>query len=160
MFVLGALQTLHGQALSFSIGHWSCLSLYPNSDFCWLETGLNSSCHSGLLVCDSAGLWKSGNCWLFCFFLKASTVSAPASPINRKSRPVSMSSLSMHSPTYDSNTMPSDTPKKRRAPLPPHVKPSDLSQTSSHPDGNQVCNAYVSLLFRFTFNIRPNLLSC
>ncbi|XP_026768205.3 cordon-bleu protein-like 1b isoform X1 [Pangasianodon hypophthalmus] len=75
---------------------------------------------------------------------QASTVSAPASPNNRKSRPVSMSSLGMHSPTYDSNTMPSDTPKKRRAPLPPHMKPSDLShqhsnsQTSSHPDGNQV----------------------
>ncbi|XP_053483158.1 cordon-bleu protein-like 1b isoform X2 [Ictalurus furcatus] len=75
---------------------------------------------------------------------QASTVSAPASPINRKSRPMSMSSLSMHSSTYDSNTMPSDTPKKRRAPLPPHMKPTDLnhqhsnSQTSSHPDGNQV----------------------
>ncbi|KAF5904155.1 cordon-bleu protein-like 1 isoform X3, partial [Clarias magur] len=71
---------------------------------------------------------------------QASTVSAPASPINRKSRPASMSSLSMHSPTYDSNTMPSDTPKKRRAPLPPQMKSFDLnnSQTSSHPDDNQV----------------------
>ncbi|TSK92860.1 Cordon-bleu protein-like 1 [Bagarius yarrelli] len=72
------------------------------------------------------------------------TVSAPASPINRKSRPVSMSSLNVQSSTYDSNTMPSDMPKKRRAPLPPHMKPPDLShmhgnfQTSSHPDGNQV----------------------
>ncbi|KAK3543573.1 hypothetical protein QTP70_023904 [Hemibagrus guttatus] len=75
---------------------------------------------------------------------QASTVSAPASPINRKSRPMSMSSISVHSSTYDSNTMPSDTPKKRRAPLPPQMTPSDLShmhsnsQTSSHPDGNQV----------------------
>lgn len=71
-------------------------------------------------------------------------MSAPASPINRKSRPVSMSSLNVQSQTYDSNTMPSDMPKKRRAPLPPHMKPPDLShmhsnsQTSSHPDGNQV----------------------
>ncbi|XP_027019962.1 cordon-bleu protein-like 1b isoform X1 [Tachysurus fulvidraco] len=75
------------------------------------------------------------------------TVSAPASPINRKSRPMSMSSLSMHSSTYDTNTMPSDTQKKRRAPLPPQMKPSDLShmhsnsQTSSHPDGNQVTSS-------------------
>ncbi|XP_058248358.1 cordon-bleu protein-like 1b isoform X2 [Hemibagrus wyckioides] len=75
---------------------------------------------------------------------QTSTVSAPASPINRKSRPMSMSSISMHSSTYDSNTMPSDAPKKRRAPLPPQMTPSDLShmhsnsQTSSHPDGNQV----------------------
>ncbi|KAF7709626.1 cordon-bleu protein-like 1b isoform X1 [Silurus meridionalis] len=75
---------------------------------------------------------------------QASTVSAPASPTNRKSRPMSMSSFSIHSSTYDSNTMPSDTPKKRRAPLPPQMQPSDLShnngnsQTISHADGNQV----------------------
>ncbi|XP_060786114.1 cordon-bleu protein-like 1b isoform X2 [Neoarius graeffei] len=75
---------------------------------------------------------------------QVSTVSAPASPTNRKSRPASMSSLSIQSSKYDSNTMPSDTPKKRRAPLPPHMNPSDLShqhsnsQTSSHPDDNQV----------------------
>lgn len=124
-----------------------------------------------LLIFSSAGvwlcaiLWKAGNyCSLFFFvsFLKTPTVSAPASPINRKSRPMSMSSLSMHSSTYDTNTMPSDTQKKRRAPLPPQMKPSDLShmhsnsQTSSHPDGNQVCSAYIILLFKFTFNIRAN----
>ncbi|KAL7881897.1 hypothetical protein AOLI_G00087460 [Acnodon oligacanthus] len=77
---------------------------------------------------------------------QASTVSAPASPVHRKQRPVSMSSLSTHSPTYDSNTMPSDTPKKRRAPLPPNMMPSDLSQNSNaqpstQQDGNQVTGA-------------------
>lgn len=72
------------------------------------------------------------------------TVSAPASPVHRKQRPVSMSSFSTHVPlSYDCNTMPSDTPKKRRAPLPPSMMsqsmPSDLSQTQTtvHPDGNQ-----------------------
>ncbi|XP_051566677.1 cordon-bleu protein-like 1b [Myxocyprinus asiaticus] len=75
------------------------------------------------------------------------TVSAPASPVHRRQRPVSMSSLSTYSPMYDSNTMPSDTPKKRRAPLPPCMMsqsmPTDLShhqgnaQTPAHPDGNQ-----------------------
>ncbi|XP_042587797.1 cordon-bleu protein-like 1 isoform X3 [Cyprinus carpio] len=71
------------------------------------------------------------------------TVSAPASPVHRKQRPVSMSSFSAHSPiTYDSNTMPSDMPKKRRAPLPPNMMsqsmPTDLGhQTAVHPDGSQ-----------------------
>uniref|UniRef100_A0A673KB00 Cordon-bleu protein-like 1 n=1 Tax=Sinocyclocheilus rhinocerous TaxID=307959 RepID=A0A673KB00_9TELE len=71
------------------------------------------------------------------------TVSAPASPVHRKQRSVSMSSFSAHSPiTYDSNTMPSDMPKKRRAPLPPNMMsqsmPTDLGhQTAVHPDGNQ-----------------------
>ncbi|XP_067300669.1 cordon-bleu protein-like 1b isoform X2 [Pseudorasbora parva] len=72
------------------------------------------------------------------------TVSAPASPVQRKQRPVSMSSFSTHSPiTYDSNTMPSDMPKKRRAPLPPSMMsqsmPSDLSHNhgADHPDSNQ-----------------------
>ncbi|KAK7154592.1 hypothetical protein R3I94_007805 [Phoxinus phoxinus] len=72
------------------------------------------------------------------------TVSAPGSPVHRKQRPVSMSSFSTHSPnTYDSYTMPSDTPKKRRAPLPPSMMsqsmPTDLSDNhgAMHPDGNQ-----------------------
>uniref|UniRef100_A0A671Q782 Cordon-bleu protein-like 1 n=1 Tax=Sinocyclocheilus anshuiensis TaxID=1608454 RepID=A0A671Q782_9TELE len=76
------------------------------------------------------------------------TVSAPASPVHRKQRPVSMSSFSTHSPiTYDCNTMPSDMPKKRRAPLPPSMMsqsmPTDLghhhsnTQTTVHHDGNQ-----------------------
>ncbi|XP_052005092.1 cordon-bleu protein-like 1 isoform X2 [Xyrauchen texanus] len=78
---------------------------------------------------------------------QSTTVSAPASPVHRRQRPDSMSSLSTYSPTYDSNTMPSDTPKKRRAPLPPCLMsqsmPTDLShhqgnaQTPAHPDGNQ-----------------------
>ncbi|XP_057192061.1 cordon-bleu protein-like 1b isoform X1 [Triplophysa rosa] len=75
------------------------------------------------------------------------TVSAPASPVQRKHRPVSMSSFSAHSPTYDYNTLPSDMPKKRRAPLPPGMMsqsmPADLShhqgnpETAGHLDGNQ-----------------------
>ncbi|KAK2904691.1 hypothetical protein Q8A67_006490 [Cirrhinus molitorella] len=71
------------------------------------------------------------------------TVSAPASPVHRKQRPVSMSSFSAHSSiTYDSNTMPSDMPKKRRAPLPPSMMsqsmPTDLlAHDHMHPDGNQ-----------------------
>ncbi|KAA0715442.1 Cordon-bleu protein-like 1 [Triplophysa tibetana] len=66
------------------------------------------------------------------------TVSAPASPEQRKHRPVSMSSFSAHSPTYDYNTLPSDMPKKRRAPLPPGMMsqsmPADLSHHQGHPE--------------------------
>ncbi|XP_063070135.1 cordon-bleu protein-like 1b isoform X2 [Engraulis encrasicolus] len=47
------------------------------------------------------------------------TASAPASPILRRQRPVSMCALPSHTSSYSSNTMPSDGPKKRRAPLPP-----------------------------------------
>lgn len=59
------------------------------------------------------------------------TASAPASPVLTKPRPLSMASLGAHCSTYESNTMPLDMPKKRRAPLPPglvsHSCPSDLS---------------------------------
>ncbi|XP_076859004.1 cordon-bleu protein-like 1b isoform X2 [Brachyhypopomus gauderio] len=67
---------------------------------------------------------------------QASTVSAPASPVRRKARPASTSSMCVHSPTYDSNTMPSDTPKKRRAPLPPHMTLQCVSSVHSHHHGN------------------------
>lgn len=108
------------------------------------------------IVKDFTYLWLAhgwdwlGVCWLTigCLSLKSMTVSAPSSPVHRKQRPVSMSSFSTHSPvTYDSNTMPSDMPKKRRAPLPPSMMsqsmPSDLSHNHGavHPDGNQVCSA-------------------
>ncbi|XP_055726608.1 cordon-bleu protein-like 1 isoform X1 [Salvelinus fontinalis] len=60
------------------------------------------------------------------------TASAPASPVfPSRPRPLSMSSLSAHSSTFNCSTMPSDMPKKRRAPLPPMLVsqscPSDLS---------------------------------
>uniref|UniRef100_A0A8C7V4C6 Cordon-bleu ubiquitin-like domain-containing protein n=1 Tax=Oncorhynchus mykiss TaxID=8022 RepID=A0A8C7V4C6_ONCMY len=60
------------------------------------------------------------------------TASAPASPVfPSKPRPLSMSSLSAHSSTFNCNSMASDMPKKRRAPLPPMLVsqrcPSNLS---------------------------------
>ncbi|XP_028846816.1 cordon-bleu protein-like 1b isoform X3 [Denticeps clupeoides] len=74
---------------------------------------------------------------------QATAASAPVSPVLRRQRPVSMSSLCTQSPTYNSNTMPSDVPKKRRAPLPPGMLsqsvPSDLgdSHLEAQHDGNQ-----------------------
>uniref|UniRef100_A0A4W5RWX9 Cordon-bleu ubiquitin-like domain-containing protein n=1 Tax=Hucho hucho TaxID=62062 RepID=A0A4W5RWX9_9TELE len=60
------------------------------------------------------------------------TASAPASPVfPSKPRPLSMSSLSAHSSAFNCNSMASDMPKKRRAPLPPMLVsqrcPSNLS---------------------------------
>ncbi|KAJ8352277.1 hypothetical protein SKAU_G00237530 [Synaphobranchus kaupii] len=50
---------------------------------------------------------------------QAVTMSAPTSPVLGKPRPVSMPLLGASASVYESNTMPSDVPKKRRAPLPP-----------------------------------------
>uniref|UniRef100_A0A4W4HPG7 Cordon-bleu ubiquitin-like domain-containing protein n=1 Tax=Electrophorus electricus TaxID=8005 RepID=A0A4W4HPG7_ELEEL len=92
--------------------------------------------------------------------LKALTVSAPASPIQRKSRPSSMSSLSVHSPTYDSNSM----LKKKRAPQPPrttlqcgstdHRHRYSSTQLAAQPDGTQVRTASASLpIGYYNFNM-------
>ncbi|KAL0963795.1 hypothetical protein UPYG_G00313680 [Umbra pygmaea] len=82
------------------------------------------------------------------------TASAPASPVfSSKPRPHSMSSFTAHSSTFNCSTMPSDMPKKRRAPLPPMLMsqshPSNLSNrqrsiSASEPetrtDGDQVAS--------------------
>ncbi|XP_038645624.1 cordon-bleu protein-like 1b isoform X2 [Scyliorhinus canicula] len=58
--------------------------------------------------------------------------SAPATPLVSQQRPLGMSSASAYCPTYESNTLPSDLPKKRRAPAPPlsvsQSFPKDLTQ--------------------------------
>uniref|UniRef100_A0A674F4Q4 Cordon-bleu ubiquitin-like domain-containing protein n=1 Tax=Salmo trutta TaxID=8032 RepID=A0A674F4Q4_SALTR len=73
-----------------------------------------------------------GSDWMFVCSLKGMTASAPASPVfPSKPRPLSMSSLSAHSSTFNCYSMNSDMPKKRRAPLPPILVsqrcPSNLS---------------------------------
>ncbi|XP_067891322.1 cordon-bleu protein-like 1b isoform X2 [Heterodontus francisci] len=61
--------------------------------------------------------------------------SAPATPLISQQRPLGMSSSSAYCPTYESNTLPSDLPKKRRAPAPPlsvsQSFPKDLTQQAS-----------------------------
>uniref|UniRef100_W5MP79 Cordon-bleu WH2 repeat protein like 1 n=1 Tax=Lepisosteus oculatus TaxID=7918 RepID=W5MP79_LEPOC len=74
--------------------------------------------------------------------LKSATASAPASPTLNQQRPGSMSSLSAHASMYNSNTLPSEMPKKRRAPLPPMMVsqsfPTNLSecQTNAQPEAS------------------------
>ncbi|XP_059822422.1 cordon-bleu protein-like 1b isoform X2 [Hypanus sabinus] len=57
--------------------------------------------------------------------------SAPATPLISPQRPFGMSSSSAYCPTYESNTLPSDLPKKRRAPAPPQNAPQTLPRESS-----------------------------
>ncbi|XP_051876443.1 cordon-bleu protein-like 1b [Pristis pectinata] len=57
--------------------------------------------------------------------------SAPATPLISPQRPLGMSSSSAYCPTYESNTLPSDLPKKRRAPAPPQRVPQSLPRESS-----------------------------
>ncbi|XP_041700323.1 cordon-bleu protein-like 1 isoform X2 [Coregonus clupeaformis] len=61
------------------------------------------------------------------------TASAPASPVfPSKPRPLSMSSLSAHSSTFNCSSMASDMPKKRRAPLPPMLVSQSFPSNLSH----------------------------
>uniref|UniRef100_H0WMI0 Cordon-bleu WH2 repeat protein like 1 n=1 Tax=Otolemur garnettii TaxID=30611 RepID=H0WMI0_OTOGA len=64
------------------------------------------------------------------------TASAPATPLINKHRPTFMRSNTVSKP-YVSNTLPSDAPKKRRAPLPPmpasQSVPQDLAQAQESP---------------------------
>ncbi|XP_070364112.1 cordon-bleu protein-like 1 isoform X6 [Equus asinus] len=59
------------------------------------------------------------------------TASAPATPLVSKHRPTFMRSNTI-SKTYVSNTLPSDAPKKRRAPLPPMPGSQSVPQDLAH----------------------------
>ncbi|KAJ6660812.1 hypothetical protein lerEdw1_017438 [Lerista edwardsae] len=65
------------------------------------------------------------------------TASAPATPLMSKPRPAFVIRSNTVSKQYDSNTLPSEMPKKRRAPLPPmpasQSVPHDLAQTQDRP---------------------------
>uniref|UniRef100_A0A2K6T3X6 Cordon-bleu WH2 repeat protein like 1 n=1 Tax=Saimiri boliviensis boliviensis TaxID=39432 RepID=A0A2K6T3X6_SAIBB len=59
------------------------------------------------------------------------TASAPATPLVNKHRPTFTRSNTISKP-YVSNTLPSDAPKKRRAPLPPMPASQSVPQDLSH----------------------------
>lgn len=72
----------------------------------------------------------------FCVFVLYQTASAPATPLVSKHRPTFTRSNTISKP-YISNTLPSDAPKKRRAPLPPmpgsQSTPQDLAHIQERP---------------------------
>ncbi|XP_042317148.1 cordon-bleu protein-like 1 isoform X2 [Sceloporus undulatus] len=87
-------------------------------------------------------LKEKENKGFFSFFQRSKkkreqTASAPATPLISKPRPASVTKPSTISKQYDSNTLPSEMPKKRRAPLPPmpasQSVPQDLAQTQDRP---------------------------
>lgn len=68
--------------------------------------------------------------------------SAPATPLMSKPRPTFITRSNTVSKQYDSNTLPSEMPKKRRAPLPPMPNsqsvPQELAQAQARPASDTV----------------------
>ncbi|NWX24453.1 COBL1 protein, partial [Aegotheles bennettii] len=68
--------------------------------------------------------------------------SAPATPLMSKPRPTFITRSNTVSRQYDSNTLPSEMPKKRRAPLPPmpnsQSAPQELAQAQVRPASDTV----------------------
>ncbi|KFV55468.1 Cordon-bleu protein-like 1, partial [Gavia stellata] len=82
-------------------------------------------------------LKEKENKGFFSFFQRSKkkreqAASAPATPLMSKSRPTFITRSNTVSKQYDSNTLPSEMPKKRRAPLPPmpnsQSAPQELAQ--------------------------------
>ncbi|NXR78574.1 COBL1 protein, partial [Pycnonotus jocosus] len=68
--------------------------------------------------------------------------SAPATPLMSKPRPTFMTRSNTVSKQYDSNTLPAEMPKKRRAPLPPmpssQSAPQELARAQARPTSDIV----------------------
>ncbi|KGL87633.1 Cordon-bleu protein-like 1, partial [Charadrius vociferus] len=87
-------------------------------------------------------LKEKENKGFFSFFQRSKkkreqAASAPATPLMSKPRPTFITRSNTVSKQYDSNTLPSEMPKKRRAPLPPmpnsQSAPQELAQTQVRP---------------------------
>ncbi|NXC34981.1 COBL1 protein, partial [Campylorhamphus procurvoides] len=92
-------------------------------------------------------LKEKGNKGFFSFFQRNKkkrdqAASAPATPSMSKPRPAFITRSNTVSKQYDSNTLPSEMPKKRRAPLPPmpnsRSAPQELSQAQGRPASHLV----------------------
>ncbi|NXJ07643.1 COBL1 protein, partial [Odontophorus gujanensis] len=92
---------------------------------------------------NSDVLKEKENKGFFSFFQRSKkkreqTASAPATPLMSKPRPTFTIRSSTVSKQYDSNTLPSEMPKKRRAPLPPmpnsQSAPQELAEVRTDPD--------------------------
>ncbi|XP_063197212.1 cordon-bleu protein-like 1 isoform X2 [Chroicocephalus ridibundus] len=87
-------------------------------------------------------LKEKENKGFFSFFQRSKkkreqAASAPATPLMSKPRPMFITRSNTVSKQYDSNTLPSEMPKKRRAPLPPmpssQSAPQELAQGQGRP---------------------------
>ncbi|XP_062972535.1 cordon-bleu protein-like 1 isoform X2 [Elgaria multicarinata webbii] len=102
-------------------------------------SSLQDSCQNSQ---NSDILKEKENKGFFGFFQRSKkkreqTASAPATPLMNKPRPAFVMRSNMIPKQYDSSTLPSEMPKKRRAPLPPmpasQSVPQDLAQTQDRP---------------------------
>ncbi|XP_040297271.1 cordon-bleu protein-like 1 isoform X2 [Bufo bufo] len=81
--------------------------------------------------CQNVEIKQNDDKGFFNFFRRSTkkkrdqTSSAPATPLLNKPRPQNVTRANTVTKTYDSNTLPSDVPKKRRAPLPPMYPPQN-----------------------------------
>ncbi|XP_033022099.1 cordon-bleu protein-like 1 isoform X3 [Lacerta agilis] len=109
----------------------------PTAEFSF--SSLQDSCQNSQ---NSDILKEKENKGFFSFFQRSKkkreqTASAPATPLMNKPRPTFGMRANTVSKQYDSNTLPSEMPKKRRAPLPPmpasQSVPQDLAQTQGRP---------------------------
>uniref|UniRef100_A0A670J0M9 Cordon-bleu WH2 repeat protein like 1 n=1 Tax=Podarcis muralis TaxID=64176 RepID=A0A670J0M9_PODMU len=109
----------------------------PTAEFSF--SSLQDSCQNSQ---NSDILKEKENKGFFSFFQRSKkkreqTASAPATPLMNKPRPTFGMRANTISKQYDSNTLPSEMPKKRRAPLPPmpasQSVPQDLAQTQGRP---------------------------
>ncbi|XP_010008056.1 PREDICTED: cordon-bleu protein-like 1 [Nestor notabilis] len=92
-------------------------------------------------------LKEKENKGFFSFFQRSKkkreqAASAPATPLMSKPRPTFITRSNTVSKQYDSNTLPSEMPKKRRAPLPPmpnsQSAPQELAQAQVRPTSDIV----------------------
>ncbi|XP_061199814.1 cordon-bleu protein-like 1 isoform X4 [Neopsephotus bourkii] len=92
-------------------------------------------------------LKEKENKGFFSFFQRSKkkreqAASAPATPLISKPRPTFITRSNTVSKQYDSNTLPSEMPKKRRAPLPPmpnsQSAPQELAQAQVRPTSDIV----------------------
>ncbi|CAM4631327.1 unnamed protein product [Caretta caretta] len=104
----------------------------PAADF--NLSSLRGSCQ----ISQNPGTLKEKeNKGFFSFFQRSKkkreqTASAPATPLMSKPRPTFINRSNTISKQYDSNTLPSEMPKKRRAPLPPMPASQSVPQDLAH----------------------------
>lgn len=80
--------------------------------------------------------------WVSFYLPHLKAASAPATPLMSKPRPVFITRSNTVSKQYDSNTLPAEMPKKRRAPLPPmptsQSAPQELARAPVTPASGMV----------------------
>ncbi|KAH0621432.1 hypothetical protein JD844_022749, partial [Phrynosoma platyrhinos] len=117
--------------------HTVLLKTYQSSDTLDLTKSLNDHGLRELYALDISRATPTTEFSFSSLQVGAKTASAPATPLISKPRPAFVTKPDTISKQYDSNTLPSEMPKKRRAPMPPmpasQSVPQDLAQAQDRP---------------------------